>query len=227
MISFGGSVLGVVPHRHGCVGSLAAWQHDYNGEPPPPQPRATALLQPRAAAAAALCHRRCSFMPPPLQPRATTAANTAAALCHRCCSLVPPPLVQPGPSLAPCCRSCLQHHHSFNLISPLTSQPQHVSTRATSPRQPLASCQDSLLPAAASCAAAAAVWYMVDTILARPPLCRTEAAERRSSGLDSMLTASSRGARFFDRQAARVQGVVLSGLILPPRRARQATSSTT
>ena len=160
MISFGGSVLGA--HRHGCVGSLAAWQHDYNGDAPPPQPRATALLQPRAAAAAALCHRRCSFMPPPLQPRATTAANTAAALCHRCCSLVPPPLVQPGPSLAPCCRSCLQHHHSFNLISPLTSQPQHVSTRATSPRQHLASCQDSLLPAAASCAAAAVygIWSM-------------------------------------------------------------------
>jgi len=116
-----------VPHRLGCVGSLAALgstttmaMHRRRSLVPP---RCCSLVQPPPQPL--VPHRRCSFMPPPLQPRATTAANTAAALCHRCCSLVPPPLVQPGPSLAPCCRSCLQHHHSFNLISPLTSQPQH------------------------------------------------------------------------------------------------------
>ena len=63
--------------------------------PPPPRPRSSWPG---------------SLVPPPLQPRAT-AAGAARPLASY--------------SLAPRCRSCLQHHRSLNLIPPLTSQPQH------------------------------------------------------------------------------------------------------
>ena len=159
--------MGVAPHRcDSCwqLGSLAA------------------RLRWRCAAVAASCHRRRNLVPPPLQPRAAA----ATASCHRRCSLVPPPL-QPRATAAtasyhcrwrgqaPRCR-CLQHHRSLNLISPVTSQPQH-------------SCHCHLTAITASCRPQPHVLpppCVVDAILARPPLCRTEAAERRSSGLDSI-----------------------------------------
>ena len=65
--------------------------------------------EPARGTAAASCHRRCSLVPPPLQPRATAA--TASYHCR-------------WRGQAPRCR-CLQHHRSLNLISPVTSQPQH------------------------------------------------------------------------------------------------------
>ena len=73
-ISFGGSVLGVAPIAAARVGSLAAWQHDYDGDAPPPQPPIPSLPPPPPSSTPPL-----PLSSPPPPPPATTRDSLAPA----------------------------------------------------------------------------------------------------------------------------------------------------